>query len=109
MICDGNSTKSQGTFSGERANGNAAQRVVQQMAEFMENGFHFAMSQQRRRVADRRRQVPANQTQVRLAFIRIAGDERIHPGAAALVFARKPIGVEAAEQMPDFASSHDNI
>ncbi len=27
-----------------------------------------------------------------------AGDERIHPGAAALVFARKPVGVEAAQE-----------
>ena len=37
------------------------------MTEFVEDGFHFAMRQQRRLVADGRRQIAANQAEMRLA------------------------------------------
>ena len=45
----------------------AAQCVVKQMTEFVEDRFHFAMRQQRRRVADGRSQIAADQSKVRLA------------------------------------------
>ena len=72
---------------------------MQQMSEFVEDGFHFAMRQQRWRVVNRRRQIAANESEMGLATIRIAGDERVHPGAAALVLARKPVRVEAAQKL----------
>ena len=84
--------------AGQAAHFHAAQQVVQQVAEFVEDGLHFAMRQQRGLAADGRRQVAADQAQVRLASGRIAGDQRVHPGAAALVFARKPVGVEASRE-----------
>ena len=82
----------------------AAQHVMQQMAEFVEDRFHFAMSQQRGLVADRRREVAANTADVRLERRRLdTGDEAFHPGAIALGFAREPIGVESAEQHPSLS------
>ena len=77
---------------------------MQQVAEFVENGLHFAVSQQGRPAAGGRRQIAADQAQVRAeaAGGRTAGDQRVHPGAAALVFARIPVGVKAAQERPGF-------
>ena len=67
------------------------------MPELVKDGFHFAMRQQRRLAADGRRQIAADQPKVRLC-VREARDEAIHPGSAALVFARIEIGVKRPEQ-----------
>ncbi len=75
----------------------AAQQMMQQVAELVKDGLHFAMRQQRGLAVHGRRQIAADQAQMRLALGRVAGDQRVHPGAAALVFARKPVGVEGAE------------
>src|SRR5580692_9781223 len=73
---------------------------MQQMAELVENRLHIAMREQRRLTAQRFAEVAADEAQVRLkaAVRRAAGDQRIHPGAAALVFARIPVGVESADE-----------
>ena len=42
--------------------------MMQQMAEFVEDGFHFAMRQQRRLAVHRRRQIAADQAEMRLGF-----------------------------------------
>ncbi len=52
--------------AGQALHFHAAQHMMQQMAELMEDGFHFAMRQQRRLVADRRRQVAADTADVGL-------------------------------------------
>ncbi len=72
---------------------------MKKMPEFVEDGFHFAVGQQRRLVAHRRREVPADQSEVRLPRIhcRNAGDQRIHPGATPLVLARIPVRVKRAD------------
>ena len=51
--------------AGQAAHFDAAQQVMQQMAELMEDGFGFAMRQQRGLAVDGRRQVAADQAQVR--------------------------------------------
>ena len=78
---------------------------MEQMAELVENGLHFAMRQERRPGAEGRCQVAADQAQVRLERARLqavghgaAGDQGIHPGTAALVFARVPVGIKAAQE-----------
>ena len=68
--------------------------MMQQVSEFVKDGLGFAMGQERGLPVDRRCQVAADQPQVRTAMARIASDQRIHPGAAALVFARIPVGIE---------------
>ena len=74
MICEGSSTKSQATLVPARlADFHAAQQVVQQVAELVENGLHFAVRQQRRLAADGRREVAADQSQVRAEFAAGAG------------------------------------
>ncbi len=70
MICDGSSTKSQATLVPARLRDlHAAQQMMQQMAELVEDGLHFAMRQQRRLAAHGRRQVAADQAQVRLEAV----------------------------------------
>ena len=70
MICDGSSTKSHGDAGARQAaHLHAAQAVMQQMAELVENRLHFAVRQQRGLVAHRRRQVAADQAEVRLRRI----------------------------------------
>ena len=63
--------------AGQRADFHAAQQVVQQVAELVEDGLHFAMRQQRGLAAHRRRQVAADQAQVRAEAVRrrTAGDQ----------------------------------
>ena len=66
MIWLGSSTKSQATLvPARRADLHAAQQVVQQVAELVEDGLHFAMREQRGLAAHRRREVAADQSQVR--------------------------------------------
>ena len=73
---------------------------MQQVAELVEDRLHFAMRQQRRLVSDRRREIAADQAQVRLEAVGVGPPvmKRIHPGAAALVLARIPVGIKAAQQ-----------
>ena len=86
--------------SREAAHFDAAQHMMQQMPELVEDGLHFAMRQQRGFVADRRSQIAADAARMRLetAGSINAGDEAFHPGAVALRFARIPVGVERAHQ-----------
>src|SRR6185312_13635587 len=74
--------------------------VMQQVSELVENRFDFAMREQSRLVAERRREISANAADMGLEAARRidAGDETIHPGAVALGFAREPVGVKGAEQ-----------
>ena len=55
--------------AGQGADFHAAQQVVQQVAELVEDGLHFAVRQQRRLAAHRRREVAADQSQVRTEAI----------------------------------------
>src|SRR6185437_10024209 len=82
---------------------------MQQMSEFMENGFHFAVRQQRRGVAYGRRKISADQAKVRLAKARIAGDEGIHPGSATFVLAGEPVRIESAQQLARVAVLHSVV
>ncbi len=61
------------------------------------------MRQQCGLAVDRRRQIAADQAQVRALFRGIfgggvAGEQGIHPRAAALVLARKPVAVEQSQR-----------
>ena len=82
--------------SSKATNLHAAQAVMQQMAELMEDRLHFAVRQERGVIFDRRGKVSADQTEVRFKAIRggAPGEKRVHPCTAALVLARIPIGVE---------------
>src|ERR1700759_1985991 len=77
---------------------------MQQMPELVENRFDLPVRQQRGLVADRRRKIAADQSQVRLESVSggAAGQQAVHPGAAALVLSRIPIGVESAEKRSVF-------
>src|SRR5215469_8033968 len=77
---------------------------MQQVTELMENRFHFAVDQQRRLATRRRSKVAADQSQVwaKAGSRRPAGDQRFHPGAAALILAGIPVSVEAAEKLAGF-------
>src|SRR5437016_9502238 len=70
---------------------------MQQMAELVEDRLHLAVGQQRGLAAYRRRQVPADQTQVRLNAGK-SRQERVHPSSAPLVFPWKPIGVKRSQR-----------
>ena len=86
--------------AGQRAHFDAAQAVVQQVAELVKDRLDFAVGEQCRAAAGRRVDVAAHQPEMRLEALgrRTAGDQRPHPGAAALVLPRIPVGVEAAQQ-----------
>ena len=102
MICDGSSTKSQATFTPAKPRSSTlAQAMVQQMAELVKNGLDLAMGQQRWAILAGRSQVAANQAQMRILTVaaRFTGDQSIHPGAAALVLARKPVRIKSAHQL----------
>src|SRR5690242_17594794 len=73
--------------------------MVQQMSKLVEDGLHIPMGQERRAVRQGRSEIPADQPQVRMEFVggRAAGDQRIHPRAAALVFAWIPVSVKSAQ------------
>ena len=80
----------------QAAHFHAAQQMMQQVSELVEDGLHFAMGQQRRlavrpAASDCRRSGPDAAESV---WRRPPVIKRIHPGAAALVLARKPVGVE---------------
>ena len=76
----------------------AAQQMMQEMAELVENRLDFAMGQQRRFAIHGRGQIAADQSEVGAAGGGIAGDERVHPRPASLVFTREPVGVEGAKE-----------
>ncbi len=61
----------------------------------MEDGFHLAVGEQRGLAIDGRAHVADDQPEVGLA--RAAGVQRVHPRAAALRFARVPVGIERPE------------
>src|SRR5580693_6136166 len=61
---------------------------MQEVAEFVEDCFHFTMREQRRLIVDGRREIAADKAQL--------GQERIHPGASTLILAWEPVGVEGA-------------
>src|SRR5579859_1927308 len=69
------------------------------MAELMKDSLDFTMRQQRRCVTHRRRQISADQAQVRLPMCGIARYQRVHPGAPALVLPWEPVRVEAAQKL----------
>ena len=69
---------------------------MQQVPELVKDGLHLAVSQQRGLVADRRRQISADQAEMR-AHAGNPRQEGVHPGPAALVLARVEIGVERAQ------------
>ena len=56
--------------AGEAAQLHAGQTMVQQMSEFMKNGLDFAMSEQGGAIGAGRRQVAADQAQVRIVTAR---------------------------------------
>ena len=90
--------------AGEAAQLHAAQTMVQQMAELVKNGLDLAMRQQRRAILAGRRQVAADQAQMRILTVRPSPCASpvirvIHPGAPAFVLARKPVGVKSAHQI----------
>src|SRR5882757_9766557 len=74
--------------------------MMQKMSKLVEYRLYFPMSEQRWTILHRRRKVAANETGVRLqaVSVRNSSDERIHPGPAALAFARIPVGIECADQ-----------
>ena len=85
----------------QAAHFNTAQHMMQQMPELMEDGFHFAMRQQRRLLADRRSEIAAHATQSAVRTrpaVSTPVMKRFHPGAVALRFARIPVGIKRAEQ-----------
>src|SRR5450432_763041 len=79
--------------------------MMQQVAELVEDRLHLAMRQQGWFVAHRRRQISADQAQVRLD-VRQAREKGVHPGAAALIFTRIKIGVEGPnDRSPRFVAN----
>ena len=70
--------------------------MMQQVPELVEDRLHLAVSQQCGLAGERRRQVAADQTQVRLQPGQ-ARQESVHPGAAALVLTRIEIGVKGPQ------------
>ena len=91
--------------SGKSAQFHAGQTMVQQMAELVKNGLHLTMRQQGWTILAGRREVAADQAQMRilpsrcLPAMRLAGDQSVHPSAAAFVLARKPVRVKCAHQL----------
>ena len=81
--------------AGERFHGDLAEQAVEQVAELVENRLHLAVGEQRGLAIHRRAHVADDQAEVRLA--ERAGVQRVHPRAAALGFARVPVGVERTE------------
>src|SRR5687768_582298 len=79
---------------------------MQEVAKFVEDGFNLAMGEERRLASDRRGKVAADQSEVRAKLIGggAAGDQGIHPGAAALILAGIPVGVEAPEEHTVFVA-----
>src|SRR5689334_17591347 len=73
--------------------------MMQQMPELVEDSLHFAVGKKRRLAFDRRRQIAADQTQVRFESLRrkMAREKRIHPRPAPLVLARIPVRIERAQ------------
>src|SRR4051794_4156024 len=74
--------------------------MVKQMTELVEYGLHLAMRQQSGLVANRRRDVSADQSDMGFeAAIRFGmpRQESVHPCAAAFVFPGKPVCVERAD------------
>ena len=74
--------------------------MMQQMPEFMENRFHFAMRQQRWLVANWRRQIPAYTTHMWFKAARRihARNKAFHPRAIAFGFAWIPVRIKRAQQ-----------
>ena len=100
MICEGSSTKSHATLVPARLRTSTRpSRWCEQVAELVEERLHLAVREQRGLAADGRAQVAADQAEVRsVPAARHAGDEVVHPGAAALLLAREQVGVERAER-----------
>src|SRR6185369_192708 len=73
------------------------------MAELVKNRLSLTMRQQRGLAIDRRRQVAADQPEIRTALLHVAGDQRIHPCTTALVLARIPIRGERSEMLASVA------
>ena len=73
--------------------------MVQQVSELVEDGLDLAMGQQRGLAAGGRGQIAAVQPQVGSEALGsgAAGDQRVHPGAVALVLAREVVGVVGPE------------
>src|SRR5437868_2098650 len=76
--------------------------MMQQMAELVEDSLGFAVRQEGGSAVDLRRQIAADQAQVRAPFSRIRGggvtcENGIHPRAAAFVLARIPVRVKGSE------------
>src|SRR5690348_17338771 len=70
------------------------------MAEFVKDGFHFTMGQQRGFASAGWRQPAAEETKLwtESAGRGPPGDQGMHTGAATFVFAGKPIGVEPSQK-----------
>ena len=74
--------------------------MMQQVSELVKDGLYFAMGQHGGFAAHRRCEVAADQAQVwsEPVWRGPARDEAVHPGAAPLVFARIPVGVEPPQE-----------
>ena len=79
----------------------------------MEDRFRLAVREQSRFVTPGGREVAADHAQVRLEGTtgeRAAGAQVVHPGALALLLARKPVRIEGAQQdaflVPDLVVAH---
>ena len=86
----------------QAAHFHAAEQVMQQVSKLVENGLGFAMRQECGLAIDGRSKVAADQAQVWAPFRGIlgggvAGEQRIHPCAAALVLAWEPVAVKRSE------------
>ena len=78
-----------------------AQQVMQQVAEFVEDGLHFAVGKQGWLAIDGRGHVAANQAEMRFAVAlsggRGSGFQIVHPCPAAFGIAWMPVGIKRPE------------
>lgn len=73
-----------------------AEDVVEEVAEFVEDGFDFVVSEEGGLILGGAGEVAADEAEV--GFVLGTGEEVVHPGASAFGFSGMPVGIEGAEE-----------